>query len=251
MKKRISFLAFAGLLLSSLLASHAGYAQVFDPNPAPTRTPAAILADTTERREVVVTPAAKRQKAAADSARRTEHMFRAFGFKGIRLTRPGKAAMLALVLPGAGQIYNHRYWKLPLVYGALGGVIYGEYFYQKGYREFADAYNNITDSKINPQTGVAYKVLDGNLGDRAKLVRSVDGLNTGVIFYRGYRDIFYLYIGLAYGLQIVDALVDAHLQDFDVSDDLSLHWEPRMLAVPGQTSFLPTAPGVMFALRVK
>ena len=251
MKERISFLAFAGLLLGSLLGSHAGYAQVFDPNPATTRTPAAILADTTERREVVVTPAAKKQKAAADSAKRTEHMFRAFGFKGIRLTRPGKAAMLALVLPGAGQIYNHRYWKLPLVYGALGGVIYGEYFYQKGYREFADAYNNITDSKINPGTGVAYKVFDSNLGDRAKLVRSVDGLKTGVIFYRGNRDIFYLYIGLAYGLQIVDALVDAHLQDFDVSDDLSLHWEPRMLAVPGQTSFLPTAPGVMFALRVK
>ena len=224
---------------------------MFDPNPPATRTPAAILADTTERREVVVTPAAKKQKAAADSAKRTEHMFRAFGYKGIRLTRPGKAAMLALVLPGAGQIYNHRYWKLPLVYGALGGMIYGEYFYHKGYREFADAYNNITNKEINPETGVFYKLNDSKLGDRAKLVRSVDGLNSGVIFYRGYRDIFYLYIGLAYGLQIVDALVDAHLQDFDVSDDLSLHWEPRLMAVPGQATFLPTAPGVMFALRVK
>ena len=252
MKKRIPYLALVGLLLGSLLASHAGHAQVFDPNPPATRTPAAILADTTERREAVVTPAAKKQKITADSAKRTEHMFRAFGFKGIRLTRPGKAAMLALVLPGAGQIYNHRYWKLPLVYGALGGVIYGEYFYQKGYREFADAYNNITDSKkINPDTGAPYKIFDPNLGARAKLVRSVDGLNSGVIFYRGYRDIFYLYIGLAYGLQIVDALVDAHLQDFDVSDDLSLHWEPRLMAVPGQATFLPTAPGVMFALRVK
>ena len=251
MKKRISCLAFAGFLLVSLLAGHAGHAQVFDPNPPATRTPTAILADTTERREVVVTPGAKKQKAAADSAKRTEHMFRAFGYKGIRLTRPGKAAMLALILPGAGQIYNHRYWKLPLVYGALGGVIYGEYFYQKGYREFANAYNHITNKDINQETGVFYKLNDPNLGDRAKLVRSVDGLNSGVIFYRGYRDIFYLYIGLAYGLQIVDALVDAHLQDFDVSDDLSLHWEPRMLAVPGQTSFLPTAPGVLFALRVK
>ena len=251
MKKQISYLAAAGLLLGSLLANHAGHAQVFDPNPPATRTPAAILADTTERRDVVVTPAAKRQKASADSARRTEHLFRAFGYKGIRLTRPGKAAMLALVLPGAGQIYNHRYWKLPLVYGALGGVIYGEYFYQKGYREFANAYNNITQGIKNQETGAPYKINDPNLGDRAKLVRSVDGLNSGVIFYRGYRDIFYLYIGLAYGLQIVDALVDAHLQDFDVSDDLSLHWEPQMLAVPGQASVLPTAPGVMFALRVK
>ena len=252
MKNLYSYLTGLALLAGSLLSSYRVQAQVFgSPTTITPATPTTIVPDTTERREVVVSPAAKKQKAAADSAKRTEHMFRVFGYKGIRLTRPGKAAMLALVLPGAGQIYNHRYWKLPLVYGALGGVIYGEYFYQKGYREFADAYNHITNKDINPETGVFYKIGDSNLGDRAKLVRSVDGLNTGVIFYRGYRDIFYLYIGLAYGLQIVDALVDAHLQDFDVSDDLSLHWEPKMMAVPGQTSFLPTAPGVMFALRVK
>jgi hypothetical protein len=56
---------------------------------------------------------------------------------------------------------------------------------------------------------------------------------------------------LAYGLQIVDALVDAHLKDFDVSPDLSLHWQPALLPVPGKALALPTAPGVMFALRVK
>ena len=72
-----------------------------------------------------------------------------------------------------------------------------------------------------------------------------------MVFYRGNRDIFYLYIGLAYGLQVVDALVDAHLQDFDVSDDLSLNWQPTLLRVPGQASALPTAPGLLFALRVK
>ncbi|WP_201987106.1 DUF5683 domain-containing protein [Hymenobacter rubidus] len=236
--------------LGLLLASHAGQAQVFTPT-SPTADPATILADTTERREIVVTPAAKKQKAAADSAKRTEHMFRAFGYKGIRLTRPGKAAMLALVLPGAGQIYNHRYWKLPLVYGGLGGVIYGEYFYQTHFRQFADAYNNITGAKINPETGKVYKIGDAALGTQASKVASVDGLNSGVVFYRGYRDIFYLYIGLVYSLQIVDALVDAHLKDFDVSDDLTFHWEPTLMALPGQPTALPTNPGVMFALRVK
>ena len=49
----------------------------------------------------------------------------------------------------------------------------------------------------------------------------------------------------------MDALVDAHLRDFDVSDDLSLHWEPTLLAVPGQATGLPTAPGLLFALRIK
>ena len=251
MKKQISRLVAFGLLLGSLLASHAGRAQVFDPNaPSTTRTSAEILADTTERREVVVTPAAKRQKAAADSAKRTERMFRAFGYEGIRLTRPGKAALLAALLPGAGQIYNRRWWKLPLVYGALGGTIAGEIFYQQRYTQFATAYNNLTNpNALN--NGVRYRIGDEALGAQAKNFKTVDAINSGIVFYRGYRDIFYLYIGLAYGLQIVDALVDAHLQDFDVSNDLSLHWQPQLLPTPGQPGALPTNPGVLFALRVR
>jgi hypothetical protein len=243
MKKYYYRLVAALVLVGSMLAGYSSRAQIVDPNVPATRTSAEILADTTERREVVVTPAAKKQKAAADSAKRTEHMFRAFGFKGIRLTRPGKAAMLALVLPGAGQIYNRSYWKLPLVYGGLGGVIYGEIFYQQGYKEFSNAYNMVT------QQGVPLH--DERLGDRARLYNTADALNTGVVFYRGYRDIFYLYIGLVYSLQIVDALVDAHLKDFDVSDDLSLHWEPTLMAVPGQRAAFPTNPGLTLALRVK
>ncbi|HEX8504205.1 MAG TPA: DUF5683 domain-containing protein [Hymenobacter sp.] len=229
-----ALLVFIGLLLMDTSA----HAQVFGPPP-----PAVIRPDTTESREVVVTAEARRQKQAADSAKRTEHLFRAFGYKGIRLTRPGKAALLAAILPGAGQIYNRRWWKLPLVYGGLGGVIYGELFYQKGYREFADAYNDVSAGK--------YKIGDPNLGPRASTFTSRDALNTGVVFYRGNRDLFFLYIGLAYSLQIVDALVDAHLRDFDVSDDLSLHWEPAVLRVPGQVAALPTVPGVRFALSVK
>ena len=238
----LALLVFGGLLLTG----HSSRAQIGMPP-----EPAVVVSDTAETRQVVVTPEAKRRKETADSTKRTEHMFRAFGYKGIRLTRPGKAALLAALLPGAGQVYNRRYWKLPLVYGALGGVIYGEYFYQKGYREFADAYNNITERNNNPQTGVAYQIGDAELGPRARLVRDVNGLSTRIVFFRGNRDIFYLYIGLAYSLQIVDALVDAHLRDFDVSDDLTLHWEPTLLAVPGRAAALPTAPGVSFALRLK
>lgn len=231
---------FAGLLVLAglLLTGFSGRAQVFSP-PAPTT----IRPDTTEARQVDITPEAKRSKAAADSTKRTEHMFRAFGYQGIRLTRPGKAALLAAILPGAGQIYNRKWWKLPLVYGSLGGVIYGEYYNQKYFRQFADAYNIVA---ANPAM-LGKEVL----GDQAMKARSLDILDRYVIVYRGQRDIFYLYIGIAYSLQIVDALVDAHLKDFDVSEDLSLHWEPTLLAVPGRALALPTAPGVMFALRVK
>ncbi|MET4073840.1 DUF5683 domain-containing protein [Hymenobacter sp. UYCo722] len=252
MKKRIPRFIALGLLLSGLFVNSVARAQVFDPNAPATRSSAEILADTTERREVVVTPTAKRQKAAADSAKRTEHMFRAFGYPGIRLTRPGKAALLAAILPGAGQIYNRRLWKLPLVYGAVGGTIAGEIFYQQRYRQFADAYNNLTNpTAINPSTNVRYQLGDELLGPQARTFKTIDAINNGIVFYRGYRDIFYLYIGIAYSLQIVDALVDAHLQDFDVSTDLSLHWEPQLLPTPGQPWALPTNPGVLFALRVR
>ena len=251
MRKTYSLLIGGLSVLGSLLAGSTARAQVFDPNTPPARTPAAILADTTERREVVVTPAAKRRKVAADSAKRTEHMFRAFGYPGIRLTRPGKAALLAALLPGAGQIYNGRWWKLPLVFGAVGGTIAGELFYQQRYRQFADAYNHITQKVTNPETGLPYRIGDPNLGTQASKATSVPVLDNGIVFYRGYRDIFYLYIGIAYGLQIVDALVDAHLQDFDVSTDLSLHWQPQLLPTPGQPWALPINPGVLFALRVK
>lgn len=250
MKNRISLFACLSLLLSSLLPLAGARAQVFDPNAPPTRTSAEILADTTERREVAVTPADKRRKLAADSAKRTEHMFRAFGYEGIRLTRPGKAALLAALLPGAGQIYNHRWWKLPLVYGAVGGTIAGEVFYQQRYRQYADAYNKIFNGQRRADN-TPYRIGDPDLGPQARYALSVDGLNRGVVYYRGYRDIFYLYIGIAYSLQIVDALVDAHLQDFDVSNDLSLHWQPQLLPTPGQPASLPTNPGVLFALRVR
>lgn len=245
MKKLHPHIAAFVVLFGLLLTGFHGRAQILG---NPTATPAVIRPDTAETREVVITPEAKRQKAAADSAKRTERMFRAFGYEGIRLTRPGKAALLAAVLPGAGQIYNRRWWKLPLVYGALGGVIYGEVFYQGRYRQYADA-SNLLKAEASKTGGL--RPQSPSLPTPVQQERSIEAIDNGVVFYRGYRDIFYLYIGIAYGLQIVDALVDAHLKNFDVSEDLSLHWEPALLAVPGQASVLPTAPGVTFALRVK
>ena len=178
----------------------------------------------------------KRSKIAADSVKRTERLL------GLRLTRPAKAALLALVLPGAGQVYNHRLWKLPLVYGALGGVMAGEVFYQSRFSEYGRAVDLVAAGQR--------KIGDPDLGQRASRERSLEALQSGVVFYRGYRDIFYLYIGLAYGMQILDAVVDAHLREFDVSDDLALSWEPALLPIPGQTA-RPTAPGLSFSLRVK
>ena len=128
------------------------------------------------------------------------------------------------------------------MYALLGGTLYGEIHYQSLFREYVDGYNLVASGQ---------EVAGSNkLGINARRELSAAGLQRGIVFYRGQRDIFFLYVGLAYTLQIVDALVDANLRDFDVSDDLSLHWEPTLLAVPGRGA-LPTAPGLAFALRVK
>lgn len=176
----------------------------------------------------------KKQLSAADSAARTERLF------GFRVTRPTKAALLAFA-PGGGQIYNKKYWKLPLVYGLLGGLAYGEYFYQKIFLEYVVAENKLGAT-------VPVPIGDPDLGKHASRERSPAGIRTRLNAYRGSRDVFILYLAGGYGLQILDALVDAHLHDFDVSDDLTLHWDPALLPVPGQP--LP-AFGATVALRYK
>ncbi|MBX0292969.1 hypothetical protein K3G63_21175 [Hymenobacter sp. HSC-4F20] len=152
----------------------------------------------------------------SDSLRRTERLF------GKRVTRPQKAALLALMLPGAGQIYNHRYWKLPLVYGAIGGTGYGLYFYQKAFKEYKQGKAELA----NLPAGTSPSILSG---PRVRLETSAANVEAGLVGYRRYRDTFIAYTAVAYGITILDALVDAHLRDFDISDDLALRLEPALL----------------------
>ncbi|WP_375417740.1 DUF5683 domain-containing protein [uncultured Hymenobacter sp.] len=183
-------------------------------------TQAQVVTAGPDSTQVNTTAPTKKQLSAADSAARTERLF------GLRLTRPSKAALLAGLAPGAGQIYNKRWWKLPLVYGLLGGLGYAEYYYQTAFREYADASDLLAEGKT--------VIGDSLLGPRASKARSAATIQRGVVVYRRNRDLFILYLMGGYGLTILDALVDAHLRDFDVSDDLTLHWEPALLPVPGQ-----------------
>ncbi|SDX96179.1 DUF5683 domain-containing protein [Hymenobacter psychrophilus] len=174
-----------------------------------------------------------RRPAAFDSTRRTERLL------GMRVTRPQKATLLALVLPGAGQIYNRRYWKLPLVYGGLGGVGYGLYFYQTAYREYVDGRDELI---ADPD-----KLISTLSGKRVSQETSRANVQRGINFYRSRRDTFIGYTAVVYGITILDALVDAHLRNFDISDDLSLRLDPTMLPSPGQA---PRA-GLALTLHLK
>jgi hypothetical protein len=127
---------------------------------------------------------------------------------------PHKATIRSAIIPGWGQAYNHEYWKIPIVYGAL--AVPGSLF----------AYNN----KWYQRTKKAYTILVDSL-DPAQIDPKLQGLSAQDLqFYRNTfrrdRDYSVLFFLLVWGLNVVDATVFAHLKDFDVSTDLSMHIQP-------------------------
>ncbi|MDU0371178.1 DUF5683 domain-containing protein [Hymenobacter endophyticus] len=177
--------------------------------------------------------AVQAQAVVRDSARRPLSVSGA----GTALSRPKKAVLLSVLLPGAGQMYNRKYWKLPLVYGALGGVGYGLYQYQTRYREYAVASRELSAGKTIPE-------LSGKLVTQEKSAR---GVATGLDRYRTQRDTFIGYMALTYGMVALDALVDAHLREFDISEELALRIKPSVM--PLATGGLAT--GLQLQLQVK
>ncbi len=125
---------------------------------------------------------------------------------------PRKALLYAAVLPGMGQIYNKKYWKLPLVYGGFIGIGYGIQFYQKGYTKYK---------------GELFDVLDNDLAT-SKSGFTESQLRTIVDRYRRERDFMIILMAGMYLLQIVDAHVDAHLKEFDLNPNLHVRLEPAM-----------------------
>jgi hypothetical protein len=184
----------------------------------------------------------KREQAAADSALKTERLF------GLRLTRPQKALILAGIAPGAGQIYNKKYWKLPLVYGLLGTLGGIEYFYITHYNDYVRAKNQVANGTVTATQLAAAASTPIEDWKSAKNENTTARIESGIIFYRRNRDLFILLLLAGHGLQMLDAIVDANLHDFDVGRDLTLHWQPALLPVPGQ---LVPGVGATVALRVK
>ena len=141
---------------------------------------------------------------------------------------PKRALWLALVLPGAGQIYNRKYWKLPIIYGGFIGCIYALTWNNMMYKDYSQAYLDIMDN--DPNTASYNKFL--HLGVE---INSSNEERYKEIFrnrkdkYRRWRDMsFFVMIGV-YALSVIDAYVDAELSAFDISKDLSLKVEPTVI----------------------
>jgi len=131
---------------------------------------------------------------------------------------PRLATILSAVLPGLGQAYNKKYWKIPVVYAALGVTGYFYVENNKQYNDFRQAYKFRTDE--NPATTDPY--VEKYTDDQLKMLRD---------YYRRNLELTVIVGAAIYALNIIDAAVDAHLFDFEVNDDLSLKIEPTF-AVP-------------------
>lgn len=126
-----------------------------------------------------------------------------------------RTAALCGIIPGGGQAYNRKWWKIPVVYGAIGGVGYWAITTRQQYNALRDNYKLLVDGDVATNPAEApYK-------------------NMSATQMKGYRDVFrtnsekrFLWLGVAYLLSVTDAFVDAHLASFDVSDDLSFRLVP-------------------------
>lgn len=127
---------------------------------------------------------------------------------------PLKATLLAAALPGAGQIYNKKYWKLPILYAGMGTCVGFIVHNTKEYRVLRDSY---------------IAANDGDPNTTPELDPQRYNLDTEQDRFRRYTEISYMALLGVYILQIIDANVDAHLYHFDVSPDLSLEFHPTLL----------------------
>lgn len=133
----------------------------------------------------------------------------------IKIHSPTKATLMSMVVPGLGQIYNRKYWKLPIIYGGIGTSLYFAFSNQKEYKRFKDAYIIRIDNDTN-----TFDEFDGIL--------TPDNIRSNMEVYRRNRDFSYLIAGLIYILNIVDATVDAHLFTFPVNDNLTFYFQPNI-----------------------
>lgn len=151
---------------------------------------------------------------------------------------PHKASFYAAILPGMGQIYNKKYWKLPLLYAGIGATGYAIQFNSKYYKKYKSAYR---DFIIRDPGNKSYlEFIPPGLSEEdvteGQYEQWFEGaLNSKKQYYRRYRDLSYMLMVGVYIIQIVDAAVDAHFYNFSISDDLSMRVNPTLLEpLPGE-----------------
>ncbi len=140
---------------------------------------------------------------------------------------PKQALWLSLVFPGAGQIYNRKYWKLPIIYGGFLGCTYALMWNQQMYRDYSQAYIDIMDDDPNTNSYLDMLPPRFDITGREEQFKKI--FKRKKDFYRRNRDLSaFCFIGV-YLLSVIDAYVDAQLSEFDITPDLSMRLEPAVI----------------------
>lgn len=157
---------------------------------------------------------------------------------------PNKAVLYSAIFPGLGQIYNRKYWKLPLVYGGFLGLTYAITWNGRQYSDYTGAYKAIMRENPRSEENIAIwgpfirRGLDPATLSDSQITSYRSSFKRQRDSYRRYRDLSIIGAVALYGLCMIDAYVDAHLFDFDISPDLSLRVEPQVQNDPfSQRSF--------------
>jgi hypothetical protein len=158
------------------------------------------------------------------------------------LSKPGKAALMSAIVPGLGQAYNNSYWKIPIIY-ATGAVL--GYYLRENHQQYLD-YRNGVVLRNDGDPSNDQDQFTPRIGDRP-LDQQLSVLKRGRDTYRRWRDYTVLYCVLAYGLNITEAYVHAHLKDFDVSEELALQLRPNLI----QTNTYSFSPAFSLSINLK
>lgn len=153
----------------------------------------------------------------------------------IRKTKknPKLASWLSAGIPGAGQVYNEKYWKVPIVYSALGGSLYLINHNHRQYKRFLKAYQADNDD-------------DETTVSEFEGTRSADNVAHYKDQFRRNRDLAVISFAAIYVLNILDASVDAHLSDYDISDDLSFYTVPKVIYAEYKSYY-----GIAFGIYIR
>ncbi|MDQ4140666.1 MAG: DUF5683 domain-containing protein [Bacteroidota bacterium] len=138
--------------------------------------------------------------------------------------KPSRAALYSAIIPGAGQLYNKSYWKIPVIYAGGATIAYFLNTLHKRYLLYRSSLAIAVDTIES-----THDAFEGRFPDKNQRIQA---LSRGVEYNRRYRDYNIVYAILLYGLNISEAYVDAHLKGFDISDELSLRIEPTILTGP-------------------
>lgn len=137
-----------------------------------------------------------------------------------------RSVWLALVFPGGGQIYNRKYWKLPIVYGGFVGCAYALNWNNKMYKDYSQAYLDIMDDDPNTKSFEDFLPLNSSIAGQEERYKEIFRKRKDT--YRRQRDLsIFCFIGV-YLLSVIDAYVDAELSDFDITKDIGLKVEPAL-----------------------